>query len=41
VFALLSLFAFPDASVTRLLRDDLGVTAFHSALALLRKPWFA
>jgi predicted ATPase len=41
VFALLSLCAFPDASVTRLLRDDLGVTGFHSALALLRKPWFA
>jgi predicted ATPase len=40
-FALLSLFAFPDEKVNRLLLDDLGISNFHSALALLREPWFA
>lgn len=41
VFALLAFFAFPDERIAALLRDSLGVTAFHSALALFRKPWFA
>jgi ABC-type cobalamin/Fe3+-siderophores transport system ATPase subunit len=41
VFALLSFFAFPDRHVATLLRDPLGITGFHSALALFRKPWFA
>ncbi|UVT18557.1 MAG: AAA family ATPase [Nitrospira sp.] len=41
IFALLSFFAFPDATVGRLLKEMLGVTEFHSALALFREPWFA
>jgi predicted ATPase len=41
VFALLSFFAFPDNAVVNLLRDKLGVTGFHSALAHFREPWFA
>jgi predicted ATPase len=41
VFALLASFAFPDDSVATLLRDKLGVTGFHSALAHFREPWFA
>lgn len=41
IFALLSFFAFPDPTVTRLLKEMLGVTEFHSALALFREPWFA
>lgn len=41
VLALLSLFAFPDAKVTAELADRLGITGFHSLLALFREPWFA
>lgn len=42
VFALLSFFAFPDESVTKLLTEKLGVTGFHSALAHFRAPsWFS
>jgi predicted ATPase len=41
VFALMSFFAFPDHAVGALLRDKLGITGFHSALALFRRPWFA
>jgi len=41
VFALLSLFAFPDDAVIRLLKEKLGITGFHSSLALFREPWFA
>jgi ABC-type multidrug transport system ATPase subunit len=40
-FALLSFFAFPAQAVKRLLEEKLGVTGFHSALALLREPWFS
>lgn len=41
IFALLSFFAFPDPAVASLLRTKLGVTNFHSALAVFRQPWFA
>lgn len=41
VFALLAGFAFPDAKVAALLQDKLGITGFHSALALFKEPWFA
>jgi ABC-type cobalamin/Fe3+-siderophores transport system ATPase subunit len=41
VFALLSFFAFPDRKVSDLMRSPLGVTGFHSALALFREPWFS
>jgi ABC-type cobalamin/Fe3+-siderophores transport system ATPase subunit len=41
VFALLSFFAFPNEQVSKLLRHPLGITGFHSALALFREPWFA
>ena len=41
VFALAAFFAFPDTKVVELLRKKLGVTSFHSALALFRRPWFA
>lgn len=41
VFALLSFLAFPQEDVLALLRDRLGIIAFHSALAHFREPWFA
>jgi predicted ATPase len=41
VFALLSSFAFPDKEVIKLLRTKLGITGFHSALALFKEPWYA
>lgn len=41
VLALLSLFAFPDPKVTAELASRLGITGFHSLLALFREPWFA
>ena len=41
VLALLALFAFPDRQVTTELADRLGITGFHSLLALFREPWFA
>ena len=41
VFALLAFFAYPDTAVVGLLRDKLGITGFHSALAHFREPWFA
>lgn len=41
VFALLSLFAYPDEAVIHLLEEKLGITGFHSCLALFREPWFA
>jgi predicted ATPase len=41
VFSLLSFFAFPELSVEKLLKDKLGITGFHSALAHFREPWFA
>lgn len=40
-FALAAAFAFPKENVTRLLEEKLRITGFHSALALLREPWFA
>ncbi|NOC84541.1 AAA family ATPase [Ruegeria sp. HKCCD6428] len=41
VLALLSFFAFPDPGVLALLREKLGITGFHSALATFRAPsWF-
>lgn len=41
VLALLSFFAFPEEAVTDLLREKLGITGFHSALAHFRAPsWF-
>jgi ABC-type cobalamin/Fe3+-siderophores transport system ATPase subunit len=41
VFALLSFFAFPEEQVSGLLHHPLGITGFHSGLALFREPWFA
>ena len=41
VLALLSFFAFPDDKVEAQLSDMLGITGFHSALIVFRKPWFA
>jgi len=41
VFALLASFSFPEESVARLLREKLGITGFHSALAHFKEPWFA
>jgi predicted ATPase len=41
VLALLALFAFPDPKVTAELSGRLGITGFHSLLALFREPWFA
>lgn len=41
VLALMALFAFPDTKVTGELSSKLGITGFHSMLALFRKPWFA
>lgn len=39
--ALLSFFAFPNPAVSRLLKEQVGVTCFDSALGLFREPWFA
>ena len=41
VLAMLALFAFPDPKVTAELAGRLGITGFHSLLALFREPWFA
>jgi len=41
IFALLAFFCFPEDSVSQLLKDKLGITGFHSALAHFREPWFA
>ncbi len=41
VLALLSLLTCNDPKITDLLKDMLGVTGFHSAMLLLRKPWYA
>jgi hypothetical protein len=41
VFALIAFFAFPDRDVETLLREKLGITGFHSTLALFKEPWFA
>jgi ABC-type cobalamin/Fe3+-siderophores transport system ATPase subunit len=40
-FALAASFGFPSDNVSRLLKDKLRISGFHSALALLREPWFA
>ena len=42
VLALMALFAFPDKKVTAELGDRLGISGFHSLLALFREPsWYA
>jgi ABC-type cobalamin/Fe3+-siderophores transport system ATPase subunit len=41
VLALLAFFAFPDAKVAAELASKLGITGFHSMLALFREPWYA
>lgn len=41
VLALLAFFAFPDAKVSAELATKLGITGFHSMLALFREPWYA
>ena len=41
VLALMALFAFPAPKVKAELTDRLGITGFHSLLALFREPWFA
>jgi len=41
VLALLAFFAFPDAKVSDELAGKLGITGFHSMLALFREPWYA
>lgn len=41
IFALVAFFCFPEDSVSELLKDKLGITGFHSALAHFREPWFA
>ncbi len=41
VLALLCLLTSEDAKIKNLLAEMLGVTGFHSAMLLLRKPWFA
>lgn len=41
VLALLAFFAFPDEKVSAELASKLGITGFHSMLALFREPWFA
>lgn len=41
VLALLAFFAFPDTKVAAELSSKLGITGFHSMLALFREPWYA
>ncbi len=42
VLSLLTFFAFPDPNVSRLLREKLKITKFHSALAHFKEPsWFS
>lgn len=41
VLALLALFAFPEEQIGTELKAKLGITGFHSALALFRAPWYA
>jgi predicted ATPase len=41
IFALLASLAFPNRRVSALLKEKLGVSEFHSALAVFREPWFA
>ncbi len=41
VLALLCFFAFPNPEITKLLEDMMGITGFHSAIVVFRKPWFA
>jgi predicted ATPase len=41
VLGLLALFAFPETKVGKALQAQLGITGFHSALALFREPWYA
>ena len=41
VLALICLLTTEDPEIRDLLHDMLGVTGFHSAMLLMRKPWFA
>lgn len=41
VLALLCLLTADEPQIRRLLKDMLGITDFHSAMLLLRKPWYA
>jgi ABC-type cobalamin/Fe3+-siderophores transport system ATPase subunit len=42
VLSLLTFFAFPDPTVSRLLQEKLKITKFHSALAHFKEPsWFS
>lgn len=41
VLGLLALFAFPETKVGKELQAQLGITGFHSPLALFREPWYA
>lgn len=41
VLALLCLLTSDDLEVRSLIKDMTGITGFHSAMLLLRKPWFA
>ena len=41
IFALLACFAFPNEEILKLLSEKLGITGFHSALALFKEPWYA
>lgn len=41
VLALMCLLTTDDAEIRDLLHDMLGVTGFHAAMLLMRKPWFA
>ncbi|MES2659166.1 MAG: AAA family ATPase [Verrucomicrobiota bacterium] len=40
-FALAASFGFPCVNVSKLLQEKLRISGFHSALALLREPWFS
>jgi ABC-type cobalamin/Fe3+-siderophores transport system ATPase subunit len=40
IFALLAFLAKPKDSVSKLLKDKLGVTGYHSTLAVFHQPWF-
>lgn len=41
VLALMCLLTIDDHEIRSLLHDMLGVTGFHSAMLLMRKPWYA
>lgn len=41
VMALLAQFAFPNKDADKLLKEIVGITGYHSALALFHEPWYA